>query len=227
MDSISLNDKKNKILLLEKEIKQLEQKKIQLEALKSEYFHEYFENEREDFALLTDIPPILNTCSDHILWNYSVLNVDTVGKIICKLIKKYDNEDFISKRMVKYEWWDNTFRDYVAEIPILVIGREDEIEYQNKRDRNIIIEYDMYAYLNKYPTNNPVTWKTSDSYDYYERSNYKHLIGYYDGLNFEYHNREYIKELIYSLAYYQKQHDIKQMTPTDTWNVYRKIYRKK
>ena len=227
MDSSSLNDKKNKILLLENEIRLLEQKKEQLRAIKAEYYHEYFETKREDYALLTDVPPILNKLNDYILWDYSVLNVDTIGKIICKLIKKYDNEDFVSKRMIKNEWWSNTFSDYPVELPILVIGREDEIEYQDKRDRNIIIEYNMYASLDKYPTNNPVLWKTSDNYDYYEGSNYTHLIGYDNGLHFEYHNREYIKELIYSLAYYQQQHDIKQMTPTDTWNTYRKIYRKK
>ena len=68
---------------------------------------------------------------------------------------------------------------------------------------------------------------SSEYGDYYKASNYNHLVGYYDELDFKYHNREYIKELIYSLAYYQKQHNINQMTPSDTWNVYRKIYYKK
>ena len=35
-----------------------------------------------------------------------------------------------------------------------------------------------------------------------------------------------IRELIYSLAYYQKEHDIKFMSPQETRNVYRRIFKK-
>lgn len=231
MDSISLNDKKSKILLLEKEIKQLEQKKKQLKRLKLDYYHEYFDAKRDDFALLTDIPSNPNNrnyrTDKHVLYDYSVLNIDTVGKIICELIKKYDREDCVAKRVMEYAWWENKFGDYLVELPRLVIGKEDSVEKLDKDSQNIIIEYSDYCYLKDYPTKNPVTWKTSEYGGYYKRSNYNNLVGYYDGLDFEYHNREYIRELIYSLAYYQKQHDIKQMPPSDTWDVYRKIYYKK
>lgn len=227
MDNINLDDKKNKILLLEEEIKDLQQKKEKLEKLKSEYYHEYFDAKRDDFALLTDMPfnPYVN--DKHVLYDYSVLNIDTVGKIICRLIEKYDKENCVTKRIIEYDWWESKFDNYLVKLPRLVIGKEDEVEYLYKKKDNIIIKYNEYMYLSEYPTNNPVTWKTSAFGGHYKASNYNNLVGYYDGLDFDYHNREYIRELIYSLAYYQKQRDIKQMSPSDTWNVYRKIYRNK
>ena len=231
MNSVFLDDKKSKILLLEKEIKQLEQKKKQLKRLKLDYYQEYFDAKRDDFALLTDIPSNPNNSNyatdKHVLYDYSVLNVDTIGKIICELIKKYDKEDCVAKRIIEYDRWGNKFGYYLVKLPRLVIGKEDEVEYLDEKKKNIIISYNNHAYLDKYPTHNPVTWMTSEYGDHYKASNYDHLVGYYDELDFEYHNREYIKELIYSLAYYQKQHDIKQMTPSDTWDIYRKIYYRK
>lgn len=227
----SLNKKKKGILLIEKEIKQLEQKKKQLQKLKLDYYHEYFDTKRDDFTLLTDIPSNPNSknyvTDKHVLYDYSALNVDTIGKIICELIKKYENEDVVSKRLIEYAWWENKFGDYLVELPRLVIGKKDSVEKLDKDSQNIIIEYSDYCYLKDYPTKNPVTWKTSEYGGYYKRSNYKHLVGYYDGLDFNYpNNQEYIRELIYSLAYYQKEHDIKFMSPQETWNVYRKIYKK-
>ena len=226
MNNESLNDKKKRIILIEKEIKQLEKKKKQLQKLKLDYYHEYFDTTRDDFSLLTDIPS--NPSQDsHVLYDYSALNIDTIGKIICELIKKYDNKDVVSKRLIEYDRWKNAFGFYLVELPRLVIGREDSVEKLYEDSQNIIIEYSDYCYLKDYPTKNPVTWKTSEYGGYYKRSNYNHLIGYSDGLDFNYpKNQEYIRELIYSLAYYQKTHDIKFMSPQDTWNVYRKIYKK-
>ena len=82
----------------------------------------------------------------------------------------------------------------------------------------------------EYPTNNPIiAEKLSGSFrDIKKYSNYSHLVDYHDGLSFETKiYTDFIQELIYSLAYYQKKHDIKMMSPNDTWNVYRKkIYKK-
>ena len=129
--------------------------------------------------------------------------------------------------MIERERQVNAFESFVAEEPILVIGKEDEVKHSYENENNIIICYDDYYSLEEYPTSNPVVLNSSKFESPVERSNYSLLVGFRDGLTFDYHNREYVRELIYSLAYYQKVHNIKQMTPSDTWNVYRKIYRNK
>ena len=65
----SLTEKKNRIILLEEEIRKLNEKKFQLEKLKQDYYQEYFDLGRNDFSLLHDIPtnPILEK---HILYDY-------------------------------------------------------------------------------------------------------------------------------------------------------------
>ena len=217
----------NKILLIKKEIDELEEKKKQLEKLQLNYYNEYFDIVRDDFALLKDIPINPNYYSKHVLYDHSVLNVDTIGKIICELIRKYDKESVVSKRIIKNDKWENAFGYYCVEVPILVIGKENTIDKMDKDAQNIIIEYDNYYDLEDYPTNNPVSWMTSEYGEPYKKSNYNRLVGYQDGLNFKYpSNQEYIRELIYSLSYYQKKHDIKIMGSKDTWYVYRKIYKK-
>ena len=87
MNNINLSEKRNKIILLESEIKTLEEKKKQLAGLHMEYYNEYFNVKRDDYSLLHDLP--VNTSGEkHILFDYSCLNVDTVGEIICDLMKK-------------------------------------------------------------------------------------------------------------------------------------------
>ena len=239
MTEDSLNDKRSRILLLEKDIKEISEeikrKKIQageknrqLEILKLKLYKEYFSTKREEFALLTNIPPNPEKRNKHILFDYSCLNVDMVGKIICDLIKKYDNEDFASKRGVQ-EYTD-TSDTYICpqhiEKPVLVIAQGNEVNnpYKAKGDNKIIIEYSDSMILRGCPTNIPVTWKKGIGSE--KLSDYAYLI-YNDGVVFSYPNsKEYIKELIYSLAYYQKEHDVKYMTPEHTWNVYQKIYKK-
>ena len=226
MNIESLAEKKKEIRQLEKEIKALKKKRERLERLEVEYYHEYFDTPRDEFALLTDIPSN-QTNKKQVLYDYSVLNIDTIGKIICKLIKKYENKDYVSRRLIRYEQWQNAFELYPVELPILVIGQEDEVKKLDKNKENIIISYDDHKLLTEYPTKTPVTWKTSRYGGYYDRSNYGNLLNYFDGLSFEHPtNQDYIDELIYSLAYYQRENGIIQMNPRDTWNVYRKIYKK-
>ena len=231
MNEKSLNDKKEKILLLEDEIKYLEdeikslkEKKKILNNLKKEYYYDYFDTGRNEFTLLNNIPANYNKYIRHLLTNYSALNVDTIGEIICKLIKEYNNKDYISKRILECEEHPGFF-GYTTKTPKLVIGKYDEVDYIDKVENNIIINYNELCTLDHFPTDNPVIWFGSNRY--YKGSNYNYLVGNNDGLSFNYPvDMEYIRELIYSLAYYQKQHDIKQMTPEDTWSVYRKIYKK-
>ena len=59
-----------------------------LKKLELEYYYLYFDIlNRSKFSLLTDIPEN-PTNRKHVLYEYSVLNIDTIGKIICKLLKK-------------------------------------------------------------------------------------------------------------------------------------------
>jgi hypothetical protein len=235
----SLNDKRSRILLLEKEINEISEeikkkkeqagkKNRQLDILKLKLYKEYFSTKREEFALLTDIPSNPEKKNRHVLFDYSCLNVDMVGKIICDLIKRYDNEDFTSKRGVQdcTDASDTYFLPHHFEKPVLVIAQGNEVNYpyKAKGDNKIIIEYSDSMILRGCPTNIPVTWKKGMGS--VELTDYAYLI-YNDGVVFSYpNNKEYIKELIYSLAYYQKEHDVKYMTPEDTWNVYQKIYKK-
>ena len=102
----------------------------------------------------------------------------------------------------------------------MVIGKEGEnVENAN----NIIIKYNNLASLRKYPTNDPVAWISNSNSFAIQKSNYDNLISYYDGLTFDYNNLSYIRDLIFSLSYYQKQHNIEQMSSSETWNVYQKI----
>ena len=109
---------------------------------------------------------------------------------------------------------------------ILVIGQNEELEALEHNSQNIIIPYSNHMELEKYPTKKPVTWYTQDGRDY-EMSNYNYLLNTWDGLTFDYpSNLEYIKKLLYSLAFYQEQHDIKYMTDDETMKVYKRIYKK-
>ena len=220
-----LKTKKEKIMLMKQEIEALERKKEQLKELEISYYYDFFKLNRKDFSLLTDIPNNY-TNEKHILCDYSILNVDTIGKIICQLLKKYEGINAISKRLYISDTLDDIFHSRVS-YPILVIGKSDEVYELNSCDKNIVIEYASNVTLYEYPSNNPVLWYMASSSGPYERSNYRKLIGYYDDLNFDYKQYEFIKDLIFSLSYYQKQHDIKQLGARDTWNVYQKIYSKK
>lgn len=221
----NLNDKKNKILLIEEEIKALEAKKKKLKKLKTEYYNEYFKTKREDYALLTDIPdnPMEKK---NLLTDYSVLNIDEIGKIICDLFKCYENKDLLSKRLYYYDRWENAFGYYPAKIPIQVIGKPENIDKYFYNEENIIINYEKLRDLKKYPTDLPVEWQIHEYGLPVEGSNYDYFIMTDGDLKFDYKNREFIKELIYSLAYYQKEHNLKMMSASDTQKVYKKIYKK-
>ena len=174
---------------------------------------------------MTDIPNNPTT-KVHALYPYSTLNIDKIGKLICKLFEMYEHKHVVAKRSYNTEWEETRFDRYAVNYPILVIGEESKIEDANDYEDNIIIEYNQYNSLKDYPTSKPVVW---DIYQYspsFKASNYDSLIGYSDDLSFDYKNYEFIKELIYSLAYYQKTHDIKYMNVKETREIFKKIYKK-
>ena len=180
---------------------------------------------RENYALLTDIPenPLI---TKHFLRDYSILNVDEVGKMICELFKEYENKDFISKRLYIYDRWKDVFGHYYkVGTPILVIDTPDDIKKYDK-DRQLIIKFERNMSLKKYITDEPVAWDISEHHNPYNWANYAHLIDRYEGLSFDHKGYEFIKELVYSLAYYQKVHSIEYMNAKETEEVFRKIYKK-
>jgi hypothetical protein len=225
MSQATLEETKSKIQLLEEEIELLKQKKAQLKKLKRDYYEDYFTTPREEFCILKDIPDNPDQ-KEHILYDYSVLNVDTVGRMIGELMRKYEHKDIVAERIQKSDMWDNAFGGYHVYHPQFVIGERGRTYLSNRDFNNIVIDYEMYNTTKDFPTNNPVYWDVRDDLKPCRRSNYRRLISYENGLSFNEKNYEYIKELIFSLAYFQKQHDIHQMGAKDTWDVYRKIYKK-
>lgn len=223
MNSEELKQKRNRILSLQTEIEELKRKQEELCQLESEYYHEYYDTKREDFAHLTDIPRHPDK-SVQTLWKDSMLNVDTVGKIICQLLKRYEKTDFISKRLDKIEKCDDIFNSTLY-YPVLVIGNPSKVDQIDRNSSNIIIDFSANS-LKEYPTKNPIVHEKYPFGNNHKYSNYNHLLGYFNGLSFDHKGHDYIEELIYSLAYYQREHSLKTMSPSDTWNVYRKIYKK-
>ena len=207
----------------------------ELLMIKKELYNQYFDINKKEYSLLTDIPSNPYDIKGeenyvHTLREYSSLNVDVVGKMICKLIKKYNNLDVVSKRITKICKIEPTLGNWAShysKITYQVIGKKNEVKQLNDVDNNIVIGYEFMSEIEEYPTSKPVEWLFNEHGQPYIKSNYSHLIGLHDNLTFKCpDNKEYIKELIYSLAFYQKQHDIMQMTPEQTWNVYRRIYKK-
>ena len=119
MENIELSEKRKRIILLEDEIKSLEEKKKQLTSLQQEYYSDYFKVKRDDFSLLHDLP-INPTNEKHALFDYSYFDVDTIGKIICELMKRYSDKTCISKRIVHNGRWENKFDYYDVRYPILI-----------------------------------------------------------------------------------------------------------
>ncbi len=91
-------------------------------------------------------------------------------------------------------------------------------------ETNIIIEYDYFSRVKDHLTKNPVLWSIGASE---VRSNYKSFIHRWHGtINFDYHNLEYIEDLIYVLADSQKRLGREHLCALDTWNAYQEIYSK-
>ena len=222
----TLEKTKTQITTLEDELKLLRKKQKELRSLREKYYADYFDTHREEYARLTDIPKNpFSYSKPHVLYEYSALNVDSVGRMIRELIKKYENKDYVAKRLTLHSSSENAFGRYPIQVPIFVVGPEKEFHRFEDGSHNIVINYDWSEPMKEFPTNNPVTWDIHEYSDPFLGTNYNHLIDYHDGLSFNYKYKGYIEELIFSLAYYQKEHDIKQMTLTETRKVYQKIFR--
>ena len=217
----SLKEKKEKIITLRADVDLLRQKEIELKNAELDYYKEYFNTDRELFARLTDIPEQPEYTSNG-LYEYGYLCVDTVGKIIRDLIRRYEHKDVIAQRDYRYVAADDPF-SYPVREPFFIVGPKSTLILGDKSEENIILNYSKYRKLHESPTNNPVYFEKDDSGSVILASNYNYMFGSFDGLAFETYGREYIKEIVYSIAYFQKQQGIKQLGQRDTWNVYERI----
>lgn len=223
MENKELFIKRNRIITLEDEIKILEEKKKELVDLQMEYYREYFDVDREEYVWLTGIPKnVFN--KENILWKYSCLNIDEIAKMICILFNDYEHKKMVCERSSYLEQCQNAYERYYEQNPIMIIGEAENIKDGINNDKNIIIEYSSRR-IEDSPTDNPVVW-TSRYGVKTKSSNYRYLLNSVDGLSFDYKNYEFIKELICSLAYFQKEHDIRWMSSEDTIGVFKKIYKK-
>ena len=218
---VDLQEKKDRILKIKDEIALLRAKEVELKKLEEEYYNDYFNLEREEYAHLTQIP---HTCSINRepMRPYSILNVDLIGKMIATLFKDYENKRMIVMRNYVHEKWQNDNGEYPVMYPILIIKNT----LGNDSNDVIKIDYNSNMYPCEYPTDNPTTWRISPTGYEFEASNYSNLIFLTGNLTFDNKNREFIEELVYSMAYYQKQHGITYMNADKTWEVFKKIYKK-
>ncbi len=246
----SVKDRENHIQLMKEIIKSesklSKQEKKYLKLLKDDYYDAYFEVEREEFAKLEDIPRITNDRHRNLLSEYSYLNVDEVCKIICLLFKEYENKEVEYRRLYldEYYIYGVTFSE-----PYIAIGEPSVVDNGYKDKRNIVILWKTPLKCNELTkhniaNDNPVCVLTKDDCDkrFKKRyhSNYQRLISTYidntgmskygedkiDVLYFDYRGYDFIVDLIYNLAYYQKMHNIRLMSGNETWDVFRKIYKK-
>lgn len=220
-----LDEKRTKLILLEEKIKSLKGSREELLKARQEYYELFYNTEREDYAFLTNVPE--NTKGEkHPLYDYSTLNVDVIGKLICKLAQKYEGLDFASKRVDCTEQVKDKNEIYYEEYPVLVVGEKTKIHEGSENEDNIILEFDPNINVKDYPTDKPVFYVKGIHGESKIRSNYNKLINYMNGLSFDSKGHQYIEDLIFSLAYYQKSHGIDSMTSEETKDVYKKIFKR-
>ncbi len=220
MDNEKRLEKEKKILQLKDEVALLRAKTDELEMLAKEYTLDYFNEEREEYAYLKQIPKHYSM-TRHVLAPYSGLNVDLIGYMIAILFYDYEHKEMVVERKIASEMWNSLYgTKYQVKLPYLSI--------RNLADAsdNIEIDFSDSFLLKNFPMEKPVIWMTDQNGYEHVSTNYTYLIGYNGELNFDYVKREVIKELVYSMAYYQKQHDITYMDADKTWDVFKKIYKK-
>ena len=236
--------KKDEIIEFNTEIriaeKRIEEWKKKLADMKKEYYEDYFSTDWGEYALLTDLPDedmILSSDEIHKLYEYSILNVDEIGKIICEMCALREGCEYHSARakyypdvMTSFQYYldGNVYQKYLKHCePILAIGEDIKKVYYgddlNLRDI-IYIEFCSGEHFSNLPMDNPVIRSNFGRSMQY--SNYRPLLEKNGSLAISnYVLYDFIKPLIYSLAYYQRQHNITTMSADQTRDVYKRIYK--
>lgn len=255
MEKEIFNKQKQEIITLEEEVKKLKEakqkvkiiraKEKELFDLKVKHYNDFYNGDIPDYSIISEKAPYpyKNDYPQHYLSDYSGLNVDEVGKLICELFKKYENKNMHSRRIIVEETYEPSFvssRNITEEKAYLIIGSRYKIynpydEYGDlDEDKLIIIEYDDFMDLNKFPTNKPI--KTLDDvhigayYCYCEpeefvSSNYNYLLNSRGEIIFDDKNKAFIEDLIYSLAYHQYKNGITYMSEEETKDTFKRIYK--
>ena len=218
----ALRKKKEKVVKLQGKVERLRKAEEDLHQAEIDYYREYYKTDRPLFSRLTDIPEEIQY-EDFGLADNAILCVDTVGRIIRDLIRRYEHEDVVGKRTTTFGKFETSTGDIIVNKPIYVVGRPEDIILGEACYKNVVLPYGQDMDCEHWPTNHPVYWEATFEDVCAVRSNYNYLFGGCDGLAFNIYDREYIKEFIYSLAYHQKQMGITQMGQRDTWNVYEQI----
>lgn len=201
-----------------KEVTEQDYMRAKLIQMEDEYYNNYF---NESTGWLTNIPRQVNLYS-RILDEYSNLNVDAIGDLICKLYR--DNE---GKRLtcVRRSLGDPKLFITKQSNAKKIIEDTDYAIQTMKDEDSIIISYSQFAkpVCDWLPENQEYIKKYYNEHGLYA---YSHLINY-GSLTIDYKSREFIKELIFSLSNYQRENDITYMTGEETNKVFKKIYKKR
>lgn len=232
----------------EKRIKELETLKKKLKNIKNQYYLDYFNEKREGYAKLEDIPNIaylktkeFQKHDAHPLSEYSIFDLRKISKMIESLFLKYEGKEVQSKLFIQEKIHTHDYNDYIIEIPYYIIGTS-ELNLDNEKNIIIPLTEDEYIYMHKpidlwpYQTTNYYSKlkenknlvKCVDQRSYKIRiyEYYSKLINKYRGeLSFDYKKHTFIRDLIFNLAYYKKHDNIGDLDDEELTNVFKKIYK--
>lgn len=228
-----LEQRKKDIDLIDAKLAELSKLPIKdLADIKYKYYIDYFNLHRREHSLLEDIPPYeyfkskLNAV--HPLSEYSKLNVVLLGEFIAELFKKYEQKDVESYiRFKNHKINENKSVD----VPNIIIGKnpkEISCNHFNNED-NIIIplsaNYEIFrkdGYIDGYVRYS--AYDQSDSIVCFSPK--RQLMGYNEELyNLDYKGHTFIRDLIYTLAYYQKEMGVKDVDDEYLRNAFKRIYK--
>lgn len=228
---IDLEKSKKEIKRMEAYIKRANKYEQQLETLKPKYFNDYFNLQRPLYEELKDIPSAnyLNG-EDNLMSKYSAFNLEDLGEIMVDYIEK----EFSSKAKSEIKIVstkergveDYQFYWYNQQTPHLFVYSTDifmdiPMDVNNRGIEN----------LNSNETIKCLNNDWLDEYYYYTYycqliNCYSKYYNEYGELTFDYKNNKSIRELIYNLAYYQKQIDQIYLPEGELLKAYKKIYKR-
>ena len=250
MEKEIFDKQKQEIITLEEEVKKLKEakqkvkiiraKEKELFDLKVKHYNDFYNGDIPDYSLIHEKTPFpYPRYSDkiHYLCEYSYLNVDEIGKLICELYKKYENKTMYSRRIITSEGTKGFFHNGVDEIPHLIIGSKHKVytnpfDYYGELDEDklIVINYREDVSEKEFPTQKPVEWVIDHPDNICRKeeitsSNYNKLLNSVGNISFDYKGKAFIEDLIYSLAYHQFKNGITYMSEEETKDVFKRIYK--
>ena len=227
---IDLKQRKKEINKIESYIKKAKNYEEQLITLKINYFNDFFTKERPLYEKLTDIPSSSYLNEDiNLMAQYSIFNLEEFGKILVDYIansfhskakskiKIITTKELMPARKLETEDYDYQFYWYNQKTPHLFIQSSN-------------ISFDIpFNLANQYGEKTIKCLHNDLTKEYYYYGYYNQLINYYSKyqeISFNYQNNQLIRELIYNLAYYQKQTNETYLSEGKLLKAYKKIYKR-